>query len=150
MLPYNTLSIVPFQVEDQETVKNLINTGLGEHWGYIDPDKNPDLDNIEESYNQDIFMVAWLDGQIVGTGALVHRTEHTAEIVRMSIAPSARRKGIGTCLLYTLITKAKELGYKKVVSETTKTWRGVINFYLAFGFEITFITADDIYFTYTL
>jgi hypothetical protein len=44
------LSIGPFSREDQDPVKQLIQAGLAEHWGFIDPTLNPDLNDIETNY----------------------------------------------------------------------------------------------------
>jgi hypothetical protein len=40
------LTIVPLRPQDQADVKRLILAGLTEHWGQLDPTKNPDLNNI--------------------------------------------------------------------------------------------------------
>ena len=46
MHPTQDVIILPFQPENQAEVKNLILAGLAEHWGMIDPSKNPDLNDI--------------------------------------------------------------------------------------------------------
>lgn len=93
------LTIVPFRPENHADVKRLILAGLTEHWGQLDPTKNPDLNDIGATYAHATFLVAWLHGTIVGTGALLPRSAHIAEIVRMSVAASMRRNGIGRRLL---------------------------------------------------
>ena len=55
------IEIRPFQPENQEDAKNLILAGLGEHWGFIDLTKNPDLDNITATYKDDTFLAVWKD-----------------------------------------------------------------------------------------
>ena len=89
------VSIKPFKSGDQDAVRNLILDGLAEHLGEIDPKLNPDMNDIGNSYEGVTFLVAWLDGGIVGSGALVPRSDQVAEIVRMSVAPAFRRRGIG-------------------------------------------------------
>jgi ribosomal protein S18 acetylase RimI-like enzyme len=148
--PNNKVSIRPFEPENQAIVKDLINSGLGEHWGWIDPTQNPDLNDIAFSYQNDVFLVAWLDGEIIGTGALVWRSESTGEIVRMSVSSNYRRQGTGTLILNTLVTKAVDLGFREVILETTKTWQGVIDFYRTYGFRITQYTDEDVYFSLLL
>jgi hypothetical protein len=66
-----SIVIKPFQPEDQEEVKQLVLAGLVEHWGSLDPTRNPDLNDIAQTYAQDIFLVAWEGDKIIGTGALV-------------------------------------------------------------------------------
>jgi putative acetyltransferase len=144
------IKIVPFQSENQDAVKTLINQGLGEHWGTIDPTKNPDLDDIANTYQNDYFLVASLDGIVIGTGALRWGTSQVAEIARMSVAPHIRRQGVGNKILDQLIQEANRKGYKKIILETTETWCNVIAFYLAYGFQITHRRDGNIYFSLDL
>jgi GNAT superfamily N-acetyltransferase len=144
------LQIKIFQEENQGAVEKLVNLGLCEHWGYIDPTKNPDLKDIKTAYKDDVFFVAWLEGEIVGVGALIHSTEDTAEIVRMSVTPGMRRKGIGNRLLDRLLNTAVSKGYNKISLETTETWSSVIDFYLGYGFRITHYKDGDVYFEINL
>ena len=141
------IEILPFKPENQEAVKSLILAGLGEHWGFIDPTKNPDLDDIAKSYRDDVFLVAWEKDKIIGTGALIQRTSETAEIVRMSVRKEYRRMGIGRQLLSNLIEKASRLGFNQIILETTETWQDVVKFYLNFGFQITHRQNGNIYFS---
>ena len=141
-----SIIILPFQQEDQEKVKELILNGLAEHWGELDLTKNPDLNNIAATYSQDIFLVAWLEDKIVGTGALVHWSDEIAEIVRMSVVKEMRKKGIGRLILQKLIEIAEEKGYRKIILETTNTWHEIIEFYLKCGFKITHEQDGDIFF----
>ncbi|MCP4601601.1 MAG: GNAT family N-acetyltransferase [Proteobacteria bacterium] len=126
-----------FRSEDQEDVKRLILAGLGAHWGTVDPTLNPDLNDISTSYAEATFLVAWLDSKIVGTGALIPKSDQVAEIVRMSVAADLQRHGIGTQILEQLVHKAQGLDFRRVVLETTTTWHEVIEFYKRFGFRIT-------------
>ncbi len=142
----NHIKIVPFQPENQAAVKRLILDGLAEHWGWLDPHKNPDLNDIANTYAGDTFLVAWDTDTIIGTGALVHRTDDTAEIVRMSVAKKARRQGIGRMILEQLVARARDEGMSKIVLETTETWQEVIAFYLNAGFHITHSRDGDVYF----
>jgi putative acetyltransferase len=142
--------ILPFQPADQDKVKELILNGLAEHWGKLDLAKNPDLNNIAETYAQDVFLVAWLEEKIIGTGALIHRSDEFAEIVRMSVVKEMRKKGVGRLILQQLIEIAEEKGYRKIVLETTNSWYEVIEFYLRCGFLITHEQDGDVYFEMVL
>ena len=44
------ITLHAFQPADQAAVKDLILADLAEHWGTLDPSKNPDLDDIAASY----------------------------------------------------------------------------------------------------
>ena len=131
------LSIRPFRPEDQAATQALILAGMEEHWGHIDPTLNPDLDDIAANYAAGLFLTAWQDGALVGTGALVHEAEGVARIVRMSVDQRLRRGGIGRQILARLIEHARSNGYGCIVLETTDTWSDAIAFYLRCGFHTT-------------
>ena len=150
MEPAPAIAILPFQPENQAAVKDLVLAGLTGHWGTLDPDKNPDLNDIQETYASAIFLVAWHQNRIVGTGALIPGPDHTAEIVRMSVAAEMRRKGIGRMILQELCASARSGGVRRLVLETTDTWHEVIAFYQRFGFQITHYSNGDVYFALDL
>jgi putative acetyltransferase len=139
------ITILPFQSEYQSEIKKLILAGLAEHWGTLDLTKNPDLHDIGFTYANAVFLVAWQNNKIIGTGALVPRSNDTAEIVRMSVSKDMRRKGVGRKILQRLCEQAKLNGYKRIVLETTETWHEVIEFYKQFGFQNTHILDGDVY-----
>lgn len=131
------ISIKPFESEDQEAVQSLILAGLAEHWGEIDPTLNPDLNDIGAYYENATFLVAWFNGRIIGSGALIPKSNQAVEIVRMSVSSEFRRHGIGKQILERLCQEAKEFGFQRIVLETNSTWSGVIEFYKRFGFRVT-------------
>lgn len=143
---YAEIEIHPFKPQDQESAQALILAGLVEHWGFLDETKNPDLKDIATSYREGTFLVAWLDGQIVGTGAFLPRSDQTVEVVRMSVASRMRRRGIGKLILSELCREANQAGYSRVILETTDTWGETIAFYKAFGFQVTHYAGGDVYF----
>jgi GNAT superfamily N-acetyltransferase len=111
--------------------------GLGERWGSVDESLNPDLDDIGAAFATGAFVVAVSDGAVVGTGGLLRRGDDTAEIVRMSVAPSARRHGLGRCLVDELVEIARRWGAERVICETTSSWASAVAFYVDCGFTIT-------------
>ena len=145
----NQLQCRPFQPSDQPRVKQLILDGLVEHWGFLDPTLNPDLNNIAQTYARGDFVVACIDGEIVGTGAIIPEGKN-GRVVRMSIKKEKRRQGYATIILNHLIDIAKEKGYEHVVLETTSTWQEVIQFYLRNGFIITHHADGDTHFVLSL
>jgi putative acetyltransferase len=140
------IKIISFRPTDQPAAKALILDGLVDHWGFLDESLNPDLDDIATSYADGGFLVAWRDGEIIGTGAFVPRSEKQVEIVRMSVKKDLRKQGIGRQILDELLRRASQAGYKEVILETTETWDDVIAFYLNYGFEITHYQDGDVYF----
>jgi GNAT superfamily N-acetyltransferase len=138
--------IQPFLPENQSETRDLILAGLVEHWGMLDPDRNPDLEDIGATYASGVFLVAIQQGRIIGSGALIPIADGTAEIVRMSVAAQVRRRGVGTGILQALCRQAPGLGVRQLVLETTETWQGAIAFYERFGFKETHRLNGDIYF----
>jgi len=133
---HDEIVIQPFRPEDQPAAQTLILTGLEEHWGRLDPTKNPDLDDIASAYANATFLVAWQGDALIGTGALIGDVDGVARIVRMSVARHARRRGIGTLILQHLCERARATGHRQIMLETTSTWEDAIAFYERNGFQV--------------
>ena len=79
------------------------------------------------------FMVAENAGSIVGCGALHVMWEDLAEVRTVAVVPELRRKGIGSGVLQSLITKGQLLGVNRFFALTFET-----EFFAQHGFvEIT-------------
>lgn len=141
-----SITLSPFTPADQPAVKALVLAGLADHWGTLDPSKNPDLNDIAAAYKDAYFIVAREKDEVIGCGALVPHTPDSAEVVRMSVAAAARRRGLGRRILSALCAEAKARGFRRVILETTQTWSEVIAFYQSFGFRITHYKDGDVYF----
>lgn len=130
------LSIQRFSPDDQPAAKALILQGLEEHWGELDLSLNPDLNDIAAQYAGCLFLCAWCDGELVGTGAIAPEGDGTMRVVRMSVQRERRRMGIASSILRELLDEARRRRCNKVVLETTETWDDAIGFYLRHGFRI--------------
>ncbi len=133
----------PFAASDQDAVRRLILTGLGEHFGFVDERLNPDLDDVWASYVRPghLFVVAELGDEIVGTGAMVPEGPGVARLVRMSVSSRHRRRGIGRDLVAHLVERARERGYEQLLIETNDDWHDAIGLYQACGF-VEVVRAD--------
>ena len=131
------LQITPFTSTHQSAARNLILQGLGKHWGWIDEQINTDLVDIAESYSAGHFVLGFLDDVLVATGGLIHESETSMRIVRMSVDREFRRQGIATGILDHLIQLARQSGINSLVLETNEPWSEVVRFYLEYGFQIT-------------
>lgn len=125
-----------FAAHQQAVVRSLVLAGLAERWGSIDDALNHDLDDIATSYAHGCVLVATRDRSIVGTGTVVPRDNGTAEIVRMSVATSERRTGVGRMIVDSLVDVARSWSVQRVVCETTSQWTSAIDFYVGCGFVI--------------
>jgi GNAT superfamily N-acetyltransferase len=91
-----------------------------------DPANEPDhamLNLLDESVAPPLgaFLVARLDGEPVGCGALrpsPTQEARVAEVKRMYVVPAARRRGVSRAVLAGLEAEAVALGYRAVVLET--------------------------------
>ncbi len=75
------------------------------------------------------FLVAELDGEVVGCGALHVMWEDLAEVRTVAVAPDHARHGIGSALLTALLGRARELGVQRVFCLTF-----MVRFFEAHGF----------------
>ncbi len=142
-------AIRPFTSADQTAARTLILTGLGEHWGSIDETLNPDVDDISTHYppeTADFFIVEDAGGAIIGAAGLIREDEETGRIVRMSVAKSARGRGLGKRLVAQLESTARARGYRRLVCETTHDWTDAIALYTATGFTELGVRDDDRHF----
>jgi GNAT superfamily N-acetyltransferase len=146
----STIAIRPFSPADQAHAQRLILEGMKEHWGCIDPARNPDLKDIAANYPEGAFIVPVRGREFVGTGALVAENLETARIVRMSVARNHRRSGIGTALFQHLCGLAIAAGYRWIVLETTSSWSDAVAFYEEMGFRVSRIEEGNTHFVLDL
>jgi GNAT superfamily N-acetyltransferase len=127
----------PFQRTDQGAARELIESGLGEHFGYVDANANPDLRDIHSSYSLlgHPFFVAEVAEQLVGTtGMLIKQRE--AQLVRVSVAKSHRRCGVATQLMNHCIEFTRQRQVSVLIAHTQPEWPDALGFYLHHGFQI--------------
>lgn len=126
--------------DNQGEARSLILAGLAEHWGVIDETLNPELGDMIASFRAGRTVLIRDDaGAVIGTGTLMPHAEGVAEILRMSVANGARRRGVGRRIVDELLATAAKWGAEIVVLETTSSWNEVIEFYLRCGFTITHV-----------
>lgn len=81
------------------------------------------------------FLVVRYQGRMVGCGAIKPWDQSTAEVKRVYVTPSFRRKGIGRLIMDGLEGKAIELGYKKMFLETADRQRDALEMYSRLGYR---------------
>lgn len=126
-----------FQKTDQRAARELIESGLGEHFGYVDTDANPDLREIHSSYPSlgSAFFVAEEAGQLIGTTGVIIKWPE-AQLVRVSVAKSHRRCGVATRLMQHCMDYARKGQISVLVAYTQPEWPDALGFYLHHGFRI--------------
>jgi GNAT superfamily N-acetyltransferase len=81
------------------------------------------------------FLLARCAGKAVGCAGLIDMGGAAAEVKRMYVAPSFRRRGIARLLLEGLERVATETGYKILRLETGVRQREAIALYESYGFQ---------------
>ena len=72
----------------------------------------------EATQPRTVFLVAHLDGEPTGCGALRRIDETTVEVKRMYVAPAGRRRGLARRLLVELERYAAGFRYERIILET--------------------------------
>ncbi|MCS7061430.1 MAG: GNAT family N-acetyltransferase [Anaerolineae bacterium] len=109
-------------------VRALILAGLQEHCGALGSTLNSDFNDIAGSHAHALFLTAWQDETVVGTGALILEAAGICRIVRTSFDQRYGRKGTGRRILNEVIAHARAQGNRLVVLETIDTWSDAIAF----------------------
>jgi len=130
------IHIRPFAPADQAAARALVLEGLREHWGWLDPNLNSDLDNIAASYivPGHIFRIAEIGHELAGTGALKIDGD-VGQIVRVSVSPQYQRRGVGRTLVAALLEATRARGLTRVWMETNDDWSDAIGLYRQCGFR---------------
>ncbi len=139
------INIRQFRAEDAEAVRDLFahaQDDIAESYShtaadregfheYIDGALNHDLAHIERSYLQrpgSNFWIAELDGEPVGCIGAYRRDDDEAEIRRLAVARSARRRGVASKLLDQAEEFCRDAGYARAIVWTANHMTAAISF----------------------
>ena len=100
-----------------ETARNLINNLCAELGARYGTPPSP-FSLSEAATERTIFLIARLDNEPVGCGAIRRIDDDIAEARRMYVAPAGRRKGIARRILAELERRAVDFGYQAIRLET--------------------------------
>lgn len=79
--------------------------------------------------------MAEADGKIVGSAGLMKEQEGEFELVKMAVTENYRGKGISRLLIDQCLSKAKEIGAKKVSLYSNSQLQRAIGLYEKYGFR---------------
>jgi putative acetyltransferase len=82
----------------------------------------------------DVYLVAYRDAKPVGCGALSRLNRQTAEVRRVYVTQSERRRGLARAILGALENQALTLGYRLLRLETGRRQLAAMALYRASGF----------------
>jgi len=80
------------------------------------------------------------EAEIVGSAALMKEHDGEFELVKMAVTDSWKGKGISKLLIEKCISKAKELGAKKITLFSNHQLQAALSLYKKFGFEHVEVT----------
>lgn len=76
-----------------------------------------------------------VDGRLSGMVALRELTPQCAEIKRLFVRPEYRSHGVGRCLMETVLRRAQQLEFQRVVLDTLPTMVDAHRLYQRIGFQ---------------
>lgn len=139
----NEVKIISYEPQYKEAFKTLNEEWIKTFFVMESSDYKL-LDNPEEHIiNKGGYIAfALLDGEIVGTCALIRAQEDPLafELSKMAVSPKAQGKKIGYLLGNALVEKARSLDAEKVFLETNSILVPAIKLYEKLGFKHTEIT----------
>ena len=116
--------IRPASAEDVADIVNLVNTYAAQN--LMLPRSEREVERTLSAW-----LVAEVDGRVVGCGALSVLSPELAEIRSLAVAPEQAGKGIGSRLVQHLVQKARDMGLKQVAALTLRQ-----SFFERQGFEV--------------
>ena len=90
-------------------------------------------------------LMAELDGQIVGTVALIREAPDRYELAKMAVTDAAQGRGVGRALGEAAIEKARELNAKRLVLESNRRLAPALALYRSLGFREVPLLPDTPY-----
>ncbi len=131
------LSVRRYQDRDHAEVVRLHHLGLDQFDSNAGPGPwDDDFDDIPGHYfGKGEFLVGTREGRVVAMGAFRRVSDETAEIKRMRVRLDLQRRGLGERILETLEARATELGYTRLVLDTTATQVHAQSFYAKHGYR---------------
>lgn len=139
MLPakFSHLTIRSATNADEVRVTELVFVVLAEYGLQADPKTtDADLQDIEGNYVRrgGLFEVIEDGDALVGSVGLYPIDENVCELRKMYFVPQARGQGLGQYILVRMIGQARDLGFKRIVLETSSKLTAANRLYTGFGF----------------
>ncbi len=128
----------PANNKDCEKVASLLYEALKEYNLKPDPaGTDADIKDIEQSYFRrggTFYVLEEKDGPIIGAYGLYPVDKATCELRKMYLRSSYRNKGLGKLLLEDALSKARQIGFKRMTLETASVLKEAISLYKSYGF----------------
>jgi len=95
-----------------------------------------ELQSIFSAAKRNVFWVVEVDGLIIGMFGIESQSEDSTELRRMYLDRSYRGRGIAQGMLQCAETRARELGFSKLILSTAAVQEAAIAFYRKSGFRL--------------
>ena len=142
----DNLKIVPFN-KDYKPAFEFLNRAWIEEYFVMEEEDLKTLQN-PESYvlekGGEVFF-AILDGEVVGTAAMIQTDKGIYELAKMAVARQFQGLGIGKKLLKRCIDFSKEREATEIFLITNDSLKSALSLYLSFGFVLNDQNDDNRY-----
>ncbi|MBS3815032.1 MAG: ribosomal protein S18-alanine N-acetyltransferase [Hadesarchaea archaeon] len=128
MVAQEIIQVRDFKPSDMRKVMEI------EHEAFKDPYPRSLLEHIRELH-PDGFMVAEINGEIVGYIIGVMRWGGEGHILAVAVAPLYRRKGVGTSLMVNMMERLRREGANSIRIEARASNEGAQEFYRKLNFK---------------
>ena len=144
------MKIVPFRAEHAEAFYRLNRAWLDEHDLYEPADEvqlaDPQGSVIDKG---GAVFIAEADGTVVGTAAIAPHGPGEVELLKVTVAESARGAGLGRTLVELCIARAREMGADTMMLVSSSRLQPAVRLYERMGFthrplpaSLPYATAD--------
>ena len=142
----DNLKIVPFN-KDYKSAFEFLNRAWIEEYFIMEEEDLKTLQNPESYILEDggeVFF-AILDGEVVGTAAMIQTDKGIYELAKMAVARQFQGLGIGKKLLKRCIDFSKEREATEIFLITNDSLKPALSLYLSFGFVLNDQNDDNRY-----
>ena len=142
----DNLKIVPFN-KDYKPAFEFLNRAWIEEYFIMEEEDLKTLQNPETYILEDggeVFF-AILDGEVVGTAAMIQTDKGIYELAKMAVARQFQGLGIGKKLLKRCIDFSKEREATEIFLITNDSLKPALSLYLSFGFVLNDQNDDNRY-----
>ena len=133
---YVATTIIQYQPEHHASFKQL-NLEWLDHYGLTESHDLMILDDPQGIIlnNGGYIWMAEADGRLVGSAGLMKEHEGVYELVKMTVTPDYRGKGISRLLIGKCLDKAREMGATKLILFSNHQLETAIGLYEKYGFR---------------